>query len=264
MLDYATQQLNMQIFNYHFTPKLIPTLATMTLLPIMISLGNWQSNKAEKKQALQNVYDQREQSAQIQIGSENIDLETLRYHRVTARGYYEPNYQFLLDNQIYKGQAGYHIVTPLHIAGSKVRILVNRGWVPVGADRAVLPVIETPQGEVEVTGYAHDPSGKYLELAQVENKQQGWQMVWQNWDSHKYTREVPFSIHPIFILLDPTSSAGGYVREWPKPAARIEVNRGYALQWYLMSFALIIIYLVTNIKKISTNKIQVEDHINAK
>jgi surfeit locus 1 family protein len=142
--------------------------------------------------------------------------------------------------------------------------LVNRGWVPVGVDRTILPIIETPLEEIDVTGFAHDPSGKYLELTQVENKSQGWQMVWQNWDSHKYTRAVPFAIHPIFILLDPASSAGGYVREWPKPAARIEVNRGYAIQWYLMSFALIVIYLVTNIKKISSEKNQVEEQINAK
>ena len=142
----------MQIFNYRFQPKLIPTLATLLLLPLLLNLGLWQANKADKKQAMQDIYDQRGQSALVQIGAEPLNLESIRFSRVVARGYFEPAYQILLDNQIYKGQAGYHVITPLHIAGSTVRVLVNRGWVPVGADRNNLPVVATPQSEVEVTG----------------------------------------------------------------------------------------------------------------
>ena len=249
----------MQIFNYRFQPRLIPTLATLLLLPLLINLGLWQANKADKKQAMQDIYDQRGQSALVQIGAEPLNLESIRFSRVAARGYYEPAYQILLDNQIYKGQAGYHVITPLHIAGSTMRILVNRGWIPVGADRNNLPVIDTPQSEVEVTGYAHDPSGKYLELAHPDDTQQSWQKVWQNLDIKRYKSAVPFPIHPISMLLDPASSAGGYMRDWPKPDARIDVNRGYAIQWYLMSIALVVIYLVTNIKKIKS-----EDQLNAK
>lgn len=254
----------MQIFNYSFKPKLIPTLATLLLLPLMVSLGQWQANKADKKQAMQELYEQRGSSSLIQVGSEPIELESIKFSRVITRGYYEPAYQILLDNQIFKSQAGYHVITPLHITGSDMRILVNRGWVPMGADRNILPVIETPQAEVEVTGYAHDPSGKYLELAHPDTANNSWQMVWQNFDIKRYTGSVPFSIHPVSILLDPTSMAGGYARDWPKPDARIEVNRGYAVQWYLMSIALVIIYLVTNIKKTIPEKNTTEDQDNAK
>lgn len=254
----------MQIFNYRFQPKLIPTLATLLLLPLLINLGLWQSNKADKKQALQDIYDQRGKSALVQIGSEPLNLDNLRFSKVVARGYYEPVYQILLDNQISNGQAGYHVITPLHISGSTMRILVNRGWVPMGADRSQLPVIDTPQQEVEVTGNAHDPSGKYLELAHPDDTKKSWQMVWQNLDIKRYKNAVPFSIHPVIILLDSTSSAGGYVRDWPKPDYRIDVNRGYAIQWYLMSIALVIIYIVTNFKKIPAKQISTEDQANAK
>jgi surfeit locus 1 family protein len=264
MLNYATQKLNMQIFNYRFRPKLIPTLVTLLVLPLLINLGLWQSNKADHKQAMQDIYDQRGESAIVQIGTEPVNLESIRFSRVVVRGYFEPAYQVLLDNQIYRGQAGYHVITPLHISGSNMRILVNRGWVPMGADRNVLPVIETPLNEVEVSGYAHDPSGKYLELAHPDDTQGNWQKVWQNLDVKRYKNAVPFSFHSILILLDPASSAGGFVRDWPKPDARIDVNRGYAIQWYLMSIALVVIYLVTNIKKIKPEEISTEDKVNAK
>ena len=133
----------MQIFNYRFRPKLIPTLATLLVLPLLINLGLWQSNKADQKQAMQDIYNQRGDSTVVQIGSEPVNLESIRFSRIVARGSFEPAYQILLDNQIYHGQAGYHVITPLHLSGSNMRILVNRGWVPMGEDRNILPDIET-------------------------------------------------------------------------------------------------------------------------
>lgn len=248
----------MQIFNYHFRPKLVPTLATLLVLPLLVSLGLWQANKAVQKQAMQDIFDQRGKSELMQVGAEPLNIAAIRYSRVLARGYYEPAYQILIDNQIYKGQAGYHVITPLRVNGGMMRILVNRGWVPLGADRNILPVIETPQGEVEVTGYAHDPSGKYLELARTDVKQQSWQVVWQNLNIKRYQDAVPFNIHPVIILLDPASTAG-YVRVWARPDSRIDVHKGYAIQWFLMSIALVVIFFVTNIKKVTP-----EDQTNAK
>lgn len=248
----------MQIFNFQFRPKLIPTLATLLVLPLLVSLGLWQANKADQKKLLQDVYDERGKSELVRIGAEPLNIESIRFARVWARGFYEPAFQILIDNQIYKGQAGYHVITPLRISGSAMRVLVNRGWVPLGADRNTLPVIDTPQGEVEVIGYAHDPSGKYLELASTDGKQESWQIVWQNLNIKRYAADVPFSVHPVIVLLDPASSSG-YVRVWARPDSRIDVHKGYAIQWFLMSIALVIIYLVTNIKKVTT-----EDHTNAK
>ena len=249
----------MQIFNYNFRPKLIPTLATLLVLPLLINLGMWQSNKADQKQAKQDLFEKRGKATLVQIGAEPVDLETVRFNRVVVRGKYEADFQILLDNQIYQGQAGYHVITPLHIKDTSIRILVDRGWVPLGADRKILPVIDTPGGEIEVTGVTQDPSGKYLELAHPDSLQGSWQKIWENLDIKRYKNAVPFAVQPVMILLDPASSAGGFVRVWPKPDFRIEVNRGYAIQWYLMSLALLIIYFATNIKKIST-----EDQINAK
>lgn len=251
MVNYAIHDLNMQILNYRFTPKLIPTLATLLLLPILINLGLWQSNKADKKQLMQDIYESKSIASPVQIGAEPVNVTLLRYRKVIARGRYEPVYSIFIDNQVYKGRAGYFVITPLHISGTDMRILVNRGWVPTGTDRRVLPVIETPQIEVEVTGEANDNSGKYIELNQIDSQDFAWQKVWQNLDLKRYQRVVPFAIQPVTIRLDPDSASGGYVRDWPKPDSKIEVNRGYAIQWYLMSIALVIIYIVTNFKKVS-------------
>ena len=221
------------------------------VLPVLINLGLWQSNKAETKQKLQDVYDRRASVDLIHIGGDLLNVDALRYSHVETRGYYEPAYQILLDNQIYRGQAGYHVITPLHISGSNMRVLVNRGWVPVGEDRNILPVIETPQNEVDISGIAHDPSGKYIELGPTAIDMKSWQPVWENLDLTIYKKQVPFALQPVTILMDAANLSGGYIRDWPKPNTGLEVNRGYAVQWYLMSIALAIIYIVTNFKKVS-------------
>lgn len=249
----------MQIFNYRFKPRLIPTLATILLLPVLINLGLWQSHKADKKQLLQDIYEQRANTGLTQIDAEPVNVESIRYSKVRVSGKYEPDFQILIDNQVHNGQAGYFVITPLHINGTNMRVLVNRGWVPTGSDRNILPVIETPKDEVEVVGYAQDPSSKFIELMQTDTAKNTWQMVWQNFDIKRYKSVVTFQIQPITILLDPASFAGGYVRVWAKPDSGIDVNRGYAIQWYLMSIALIIIYIITNLKRVT-----VEGSVNAK
>jgi surfeit locus 1 family protein len=51
------------------------------------------------------------------------------------------------------------------------------------------------------------------------------------------------------IRLDAASGAGGFVRNWPRPAERIEMHIGYAYQWFGFALAFFVIYLVVNFRK---------------
>jgi surfeit locus 1 family protein len=44
----------------------------------------------------------------------------------------------------------------------------------------------------------------------------------------------------------------GLVRNWPRPDARIDVHRAYALQWFAMSAAIVILYLVLYVRRRKT------------
>lgn len=237
----------MQFHRYRFRPKLIPTLATLAALPLLVSFGNWQSNKANQKQALQDTYDARATQTAVQIPRELLNPEEFRYRKVAVRGHFEPAYQILLDNRVHDEQAGYHVITPFRIENSELYVLVNRGWVPLGADRAVLPEINTPKEVMEVAGIATLPPSKIYELKQPEATT-GWQAVWQNMDIKRYRGVVPFQLQPIIIQMG-NDSPSGFVREWPRPDDRIQTHRGYAFQWYGMAVMLLIFYIVANIKK---------------
>ena len=238
----------MQFYHYRFRAKLIPTLVTLAALPLLVSFGHWQANKGNQKQALQDTYDVRATQVAVQIPREPLNPEEFRYRKVAVRGRFEPAYQILLDNRVHNERAGYHVITPLRIENGDLYVLVNRGWVPLGADRAVLPEINTPKEIMEITGTAVFPPSKIYELKQPEVTT-GWQSVWQNMDINRYRGAVPFHLQPIIIQMD-NDSLGGFVREWPRPDDRIQTHWGYAFQWYGMAAMLALFYIATNIKKI--------------
>jgi surfeit locus 1 family protein len=226
-----------------------PTLATLALLPLLIALGMWQLDRAAQKQQLQAEFDRRQQEPPVQLFSVLEHPEALRFRRVIARGHYEPQHQILIDNRVHLGQAGYHVLTPLRLGEGSVRVLVNRGWVPLGQDRTVLPALATPQGMVEVTGLAAVPHTQGFHLGGAKPPGEGWQTVWQYIDLDVYRSSVAFPVQPIVVLLDPENPYGGYVRQWARLDAGIATHQGYAFQWFSLAVALAGIYILLNTRK---------------
>lgn len=226
-----------------------PTLATLALLPLLAGLGMWQLDRAGQKLRLQAEYDRRQQEPALRLVPVLEDPATLRYRRLIARGHYEPEHQILIDNRVHRGQAGYHVLTPLRLEDGAVRVLVNRGWVPLGPDRAVLPRIETPRATVEVRGLAVVPQTKGFRLGGAKPPGAGWQPVWQYLDLDVYRDHVAFPVQPIVLLLDPDSAGDGFVRHWARLDAGIATHQGYAFQWFSLAVALAAIYIMLNTRK---------------
>ncbi|MDA8364241.1 MAG: SURF1 family protein [Gammaproteobacteria bacterium] len=233
-----------------FRPGLVPTLATLLLLPTLIALGFWQLDRARAARALQAQIDAHARETAIVIGRKLLRPGELRYSRIIARGYYDARHQFLLDNQVHNGFAGYDVITPMRIAGSDTRILVNRGWIPMGANRTHLPPVATPRGEQVVAGVAMIPDAHYFTLAHPRPISGKWPPVWENLDMRRFRRAVPFPVQPAVVLLDPHSPAGGFVRKWPRYDTGIAMHQSYAGQWFLLAAALLVIYVWVNVKRV--------------
>ncbi len=220
-------------------------------IPLFIKFGFWQYHKAEQKQMLQEMYDQALLAEPLALPLVFEDMQRWRYRQVKVLGTYRPQYQILLDNQVAQERAGYHVITPLQIGASGKYVLVNRGWVPANADRSVLPVIETPAGDQEIVGQLWLPSDKFysLEQKQVAEADAPWQTVWQNMDMARFQQSAPIEVLPLVIRLDAGSAAGGYLREWPRPAERITTHIGYALQWFGFAAAALLIWIFTSFRR---------------
>lgn len=217
-----------------FSTTLWPTLGAALLIPLFLAAGQWQWNKAALKAERQQQLDARGAQSALAVPSTLADAETLNYRRLVALGRYEPQFQILIDNRTHNGQAGYHVITPLRVHGSEVRLLVNRGWIPAPADRRQLPAFDTLSDTVKLNGTAIIPPERFFTLgASSGAKEQAWQTVWQNLDLERYRRSVDFPIQSVVLQLDPSDTAdSGFVREWQRPDERRYINLGYALQWW--------------------------------
>ena len=60
-------------FNYSFKPTLIPTLAFLVVFPVLLSLGQWQLNRAEEKREIERIESSKDGSSDVSTFlSENL------------------------------------------------------------------------------------------------------------------------------------------------------------------------------------------------
>ncbi len=242
---------------YTFRPSVLMTLATIVVMALFIKAGLWQYNKAQAKLVLQTQLNARLTEPAVAltdalIAGKIADSEDLRYQRVKFVGVYDTRYQVLLDNQVENTVAGYHVLTPMQVQGSKLYVLVNRGWISAALDRKV-PEVITPQGPQTIEGDIAIPAAKFfsLEAPVADGKLQPslQNQVWQHLDLKRYIKSVPFGVQPFVVRLDAKSEAGGFVRNWPPPGENISMHLGYAYQWFGFALTLLVIYIVLNLKK---------------
>lgn len=176
-----------------------------------------------------------------------MDPAALQDAPVTVRGTFEAQGQFYVDNRQEAGQPGVHVVTPLRIAGTDTRILVNRGWAPWVQGRKVLPVVDLPAGEVQVRGVAAVPVNKNFFL--MPEHAEALPRLWERLDLERFTAESPFPVQPVVVLQDADDTPGGLVRHWPPPEDRVAKHQSYAMQWYGMAVALVAFYAFATLKR---------------
>ncbi|WP_232496457.1 MULTISPECIES: SURF1 family protein [Methylotenera] len=227
-------------------------MLTIICIPLFIKLGFWQYEKAVLKQKIQANFELSNKNKLPDLKDYLSNSEILEFKKTHVQGEYATQYQILIDNKVENSLVGYHVVTPLKIAGTNEYVLVNRGWIQGMTKRADLPVFETPSGTLDVQGMAWVPTKKIFTLedkAQIAADSKTWQPVWQNLDMQKYVKNVPIKILPIIIKLDNKSTAGGFVRNWEMSQERIVTHLGYAYQWFGFAFATLMIYLYLSITR---------------
>jgi surfeit locus 1 family protein len=234
----------MTISGWRFTPRLWSTIAATVVITIMLQLGNWQLSRGQEKEARQERLDRLSQEPGVILPDIPVKLEDFQYRQVEARGEYVSQHTIYLDNKIHKGIAGYQIITPLRIGASSMHVLVNRGWAAADLDRSKLPDVPAPDGHVVISGVATTAMQKTLELSRdlVSGR------VWENLDIERYRTITGLKLQPVMILQTDRLD-DGLVREWNRPDSGSAKNFGYAVQWFAMALAVLIIYLVLSVKR---------------
>lgn len=219
----------------------LPALIGTAVFAGMLRAGFWQLDRAQEKRRVMAEEAYRRSKPPVAIDATLISGDAaarLRHRRAVANGRYRPDRQYLLDNRTHLGVAGYHVLTPLHLADSDVYVLVNRGWVPVGADRARLPEVAVTAGPVSEEGLVVDPPRSGLVLGPAGYDGSGWPRVVQSVDLGRIAAQLGAPLLPFVLELSPASEHG-YVREWKtRMGLTPQRHLGYAVQWFAMAAAL--------------------------
>jgi surfeit locus 1 family protein len=230
-----------------FQIRLIPTLAMLLGLAMFIYLGLWQAGKGDRLAWELAQRAQRSQLGPAVVTGELLDAQAAQDAAFTVVGTYEAQHQIFLDNRQENDQPGVHVITPLKIDGSETRILVNRGWVGWTQGRAVLPVVATPVGRVQVTGLANVPSTKKFFLMPDHPEAQA--KLWSRVDLPRFEQLIGHRLQPVVLQQTGGDAPDTLVRHWAPPEDRVGMHRGYAFQWFGMAAALLLFYLFASFRK---------------
>jgi len=245
-----------RIINWQFRPGLWPSVAVLLLLPLLLRLGFWQLDRADQKEALQGQYVHSREAAALDLNqahtSASAGLAHLQWRSGIVRGRFDTAHVFLLDNQVMARRAGYFVYGVFSLAKGGHKILVNYGWVPLGADRSKPPDIALPKGELRLEGLIKRPPATGIKLAatEEENLGKGFYRV-QEINPTALAASKGWRLFP-YVLRLPPPAPGGFVRDWTRPGFGKERHLGYAFQWFALAAALVLIYLVVNVKRVSS------------
>ncbi len=241
--------VSLRILSYHFNPGIFSTLITVALLYTMMSLAFWQMDRAEFKDTLQQKIIERKNLSPVTLVELPASSESRRYHPVKFIGEFDNQHSFLLDNITFNGDVGYHVFTPVKVNDAKT-ILVNRGFVSQGKTRDQLPEVDAPGGKIEISGMLDFSPSRTLLLAENVQEMSRWPVVLQYVDLTEISQLLGYELYDMVLWLNP-DEAGSFEYDLPVLNLNAAKNNGYAFQWFAMSLALFIIYIVVNTKRIT-------------
>jgi cytochrome oxidase assembly protein ShyY1 len=237
--------LSLQTIKQHW--KL--SLFVLLFLPILLSLGNWQLGRAQEKRDIQTVYQQQRELPALPmeaLSGEDVD----QYRSIKLSGEFDRDKYWLLENRSRGGVVGYEVLMPMTLR-NEWKILINRGWLEAPPRRDELPAVTTPLGQVSISGYLFRESKNPIISATQSDLKVEWPKRVIQVDLNELKTVMGDGFIPQIVRIDDTSE-GAFITEWPLINTMPEKHTGYAIQWFAMAFALIVLYLWVIIKDKNT------------
>lgn len=244
--------MRIRLLNRDFSPSLFILILTLFSFGLCVVLGFWQLDRADFKREIQDRYlQQLGEPFQFFILEPEVN-PSFNYRKIQLTGQYRTEHIILVDNQLNKGQAGYHVLMPFFIDSSNA-VLVDRGWVAADYDRSILPDINPPKDLQKVRGVVIIPSTEGFRMGEVEMSAD-WPQRIPYIDLSKIQQGVDYELLPYVVWQSPEMD-DYYVRDWQPIWMPPEKSEAYALQWFSFAFVILVLFLGLNLKKPATGEV---------
>lgn len=240
-------------------------LMTLVIIGVCLSMAFWQ---------LGRLQDRRAENARLaeQTKRPAADLDSLlpgaaasgresdgaEFRRTRVRGRFDPGEQVILQSRSYKSRQGNHLLTPL-VLPSGDAILVDRGWVPLPTNDAVLDESRAPDAEVTVQGVLL-PTEKKGFLG-VSDPPPGDVTATPRVDLDRLADQLPYPLYPVYLRLESQepSNTADLPEPVPIPKPSEGPHREYAVQWALFAATALVVYLGLIRRDISRRRAEAAD-----
>lgn len=233
-----------------FRPGLGGSALLFVLAGLFVAMGMWQTKRAAEKLNTEQLH----QAAPIVSFQQAVGDES-RFARIDVSGHYDPQRHILLDNQIWRGRGGVHVFTPFTTLDGTT-ILVNRGWLPLAADRQTMPEVVTPLHQTVLRGMLNTfpVPGRVLGPADKIRSDIWPQLVtYLNHDNIAVALDIPLATW--VVQLHASEQAGFDGRDWKPVYLSSDRHKAYAFQWFALALASLVLWVFMGFRKPTENKI---------
>ncbi len=206
-------------------------LLVMCLSFILIKLGLWQWSRGNLRSHIKHQWEHRQQLSPVPLKAALNSQKDPQYVPITTRGTFLNHQTFLIDNQTYRHQPGYAVITPFKTQQTSKIILINRGWVSKN-HQAIQPTHQT-----SIQGLIYQPYQKTFILNASRFLDNRSLPIVQNGNLDAIEKALSLKTEPYYIWL--TTQPNPYHRIWDIKFPNPGINYGYALQYFI--FALLIL-----------------------
>jgi surfeit locus 1 family protein len=224
-----------------FRPR--PLSAALALLgfAILIALGTWQVERLHWKEALIAERAARLALPPLAAATAPDDPAAFDLRRVRLAGTFVEGRELVYGPRAHNGQSGWRVIVPLKLDDGSYA-LVDRGWVP---DDRKDPRTRAgaPAGRVEIVGILRT-SGRRGAFTPDDDPARG---QWYTADVARMAAHLGLApVRPWLVEAGPAPNSRGFPIGGGTLAPLPNDHLQYAITWYLLAVALVVIYILAN------------------
>lgn len=224
-------------------------LLALVAIGVCLRLGFWQLERAQTKEAWQAQLATRQEQGMRSVTDLAGEADPGNYP-VRVEGKPDNAHTVLLDNRMLERVAGYHVLTPVRLEDGR-GVLLNRGWWPRGRERQSLPAVPALPEFISVSGQSYVYSDKVFTLADDDLSAPSWPLRVQKVEPARIAELVGYPLLPFEVRVAPgqaLETGEQMAREWNSAVMGPERHRAYAVQWFAMAAALVVLTVLAAIR----------------
>lgn len=224
-------------------------MVAIALVAVGCALGSWQLRRMHQKESmLAEVASVIANRTARPLGVAADATRSRGYDWAVGEGRFLTQAAWLLDNQQREGRPGVRVFRLFQPEGG-MPLLVEMGWLPVGAGREMPVVGAAPEGRMVIRGLLLPPPSRGLMFGAESATSDGQHLVIGLDAARIAARAGLPAIAPRVLRLDPALPIG-HARDLDVLPNTLPPERhlGYAVQWFALAAAVLVIALLLTLR----------------